>query len=340
LQARERLTALCQSKPCIIDPEDCNIQEPSLADFPADPDEQRKGEIFIHWVKLCAIIGRIAKILSRSSEKTLSSPFPVHLRQELIDWVQSLPPHLQLPIHSTRTQPFNRDVHQLHLPYLTVIIILHLKRSHHALPQALPPAILAASCTARILRDILSRGNTRFLMAITCWYCGTAFLALLQACRIEHLSKDANEDMDVLDSAVKQLQTMWSSANVIKQGFDRLRASNNVASAGNVTSGHEHSTNIARAGPASPGDTSGLRDASFLSNDEGFDWMAFFPFLSSSTSGLAEKLLSGRADGTATRGFPSPNNELFHETIMVQYQDLFEPFTDYALNLPDLTFDP
>lgn len=338
-KARERLTALCQSKPCIIDPDDCNISEPTLADFPNNQQDQRKGEIFIYWVRLCAIIGRVAKVLLRSSaadETASSPPFPFHLRQELIEWVHSLPPHLQLPINSARTEDFNRNVHQLHLPYLTVITILHLKRSAHSLPQALPPAILAASCVARILRDILSRGSTRFLMAITCWYSGTAFIALLQACHVDHLSKDANKDLDILVQTVKQLQTMWASANVLVNGFDRLRNQSNSTTT-LVTSGfksrmstndHYLSSNNTLGGSNTPRILSAEVDrlGMGMPDEDDFDWMEFFPFVTSSTSGIAEKLLSEQANGSATRGFPSPTNELFHENIMMQYQDLFDPF--------------
>lgn len=219
--ARERLTALCQSKPCIIDPSDCTISPPSLADFPPTPQLQRKGEIFIQRVSLCAIIGRIAKALSRSNG---SSPFPSHLRQELVDWVCALPARLQLPISGPRTDTFDRGIHQLHLPYLTTIIVLHLRRTAHDLPQALAPAILAAACIARILRDILSRGDARFFMAITCWYTGTAFTALLQAAKLPALAKDANDALDVLTAAVDQLQRMWGSARVIRRGIERMRA--------------------------------------------------------------------------------------------------------------------
>lgn len=337
--ARERLTALCQSKPCIIDPDDCNIQQPTLADFPNNPQDQRKGEIFIHWVRLCAIIGRIAKVLSRSSADGLSSPdFPFHLRQELIAWVHSLPPHLQLPISSSRTEDFNRDVHQLHLPYLTVITILYLKRSAHSLPRALPPAILAASCVARILRDILSRGSTRFLMAITCWYTGTAFIALLQACHVDHLSKDADLDLDVLMHTVKQLQTMWASANILAAGFDRLRnpskSGSTTLASGAFKSGMPsndpsyllNKDEFNSSGPPKTLPAQRNRLGMGMPEEDDFDWLAFFPFVTSSTTGIAEKLLSERANGTAMRGFPSPSDGLFHENIMMQYEDLFDPF--------------
>lgn len=330
------MTSLCQSKPTIIDPDDCNIQPPTLSDFPSDAQSQHQGEIFIYWVRLSAIIGRIAKVLLKSSDT--SAPLPNELREELVTWVHSLPLRLCLHIDTPRTESFDRDVHQLHLFYLTTIIILHLKRSGGQLPQALPPAILAASCTARILRDILARGNSRFLMAITCWHVGTAFIALLQACRIQHLSKFANEDLDILAIAAKELQKMWASANVIVQGFDRLRHADTTntcletgAPLGSTTMSNNSNGAASRASTAA-----GIG----INDDDDFDWMRFFPFASKSTNGIAESLVTGREQGTATRGFPSPNNELFHDTLLAQYQDLFDPFTDYALGFPDLTFHP
>ncbi|PSN67421.1 MFS general substrate transporter [Corynespora cassiicola Philippines] len=321
--ARERLTALCQSKPAIIDPNDCNIPDPTLADFPEDDQSQRQGEIFIYWVRLCAIIGRVAKALLQPNK---SAPLPDVLREELIAWIHSLPPHLKIRIESAQTTDFDRDVHQLHLFYLTTIIVLHLKRSGGQLPQALPPAILAASCTARILRDILARGNSRFLMAITCWHIGTAFIALLQACRIPRLSTFANRDMDILSVAIKQLQTMWGSANVIAYGFDRLRNPSCAgASGGRQANPQSLNSYLARADIE-------------VREGNGFDWMRFFPFVSKLTNGIADSLISGKEQGAATRGFPSPDNELFHNTLLAQYQDLFDPFIDYNVAFPDMSF--
>jgi hypothetical protein len=343
--ARERLTALCQSKPCIIDPADCNIKEPTLADFPSDPKMQRKGEIFIYWVRLCAIIGRIAKSLSRSASSTYppspSSPTsPAQLRQELVDWVRSLPPHLQLPIGSNRTDSelFDRDVHQLHLPYLTTIIVLHLRRQlGSGLPQALPPAILAASCIVRILRDILSRGDARFLMPITCWYSGTAFIALLQACRVESLAGDANEGLDVLTNAVEHLKQMWGSAKVVRQAFDRLRRSQTTGNGPTQTRlerpdpalGGGGRADLQLHGPPPAFLTLGENStrASHAGHDEAADveWTALFPFVTRATGGIANALLPGPGPGMATT-FPSPESLLFQESFMWDYHGLLEPF--------------
>lgn len=302
--ARERLTALCQGKPCVIDPEDCTLSEPTLADFP-NPQDQEKGEIFIYWVRLCAIIGKIAKYLARSYDSA-SSEFPTHLARELIEWVQSLPPHLQLPIGSDRTTAFSYHVHQLHLPYLAVIIILHLQRSSSSqpLPHAYPPAILAATCMARIMRDILLRGGTRFLMAITGWYCGTAFIALLQALRIEGLAKSANEDLNILTLAVDQLRTMWPTAAVFYSGFQRLRPS---------------VTGVDLDPQRSSGPELGMGDGTgYMEMTNGIDWTAYFPFASPQTSDIASRLLM---PDTGELCF---DDDVFADALL-QFQDLFEP---------------
>ncbi|VUC31711.1 unnamed protein product [Clonostachys rosea] len=323
--ARERLTSLCQSKPCIICPEDMTIKEVQPADFPSDPTSQKKGLIFKYWVRLCGIMGKVSQALSKTVDST-SAPFPTELRQELVEWVQSLPPDLQLPIGSSRTKSFDRDVHQLHLPYLTTIIVMHLQRGTPDLPQALPPAILAASCIARVLRDILSRGNARFLMAITCWYCGTAFIALLQASRIRQFSQEAEEGLDILNQAVGQLQHMWASANVIRQGFERLRALPRTMMHPGRSRVSEHN-----------GQNTSGRGASNTSID--FDWSRLFPFVTRSTSRIADCLLADNEFGTTTTALPSPENAAFHEDLFNRYQDLLEPFVDYDFDFSSVNLD-
>ncbi|KAF4447338.1 hypothetical protein F53441_9135 [Fusarium austroafricanum] len=320
--ARERLTSLCQSKPCIICPEDMTIKEVQPSDFPSDPISQKKGRIFMYWVRLCGIMGRVSKALSKSVDSPSNeTTFPTELRQELVAWIQYLPPDLQLPIGSSRTEGFDRDVHQLHLPYLTTIIVMHLQRTTPDLPQALPPAILAASCIARILRDILSRGNARFLMAITCWYCGTAFIALLQASRIKQFSQEAEEGLDILDQAVGQLQQMWASANVIRQGFERLRALPRT---------------MMHPGRAKTTAASDGRDTSASSD---FDWKLLFPFVTRSTSRIADCLLADDEFGTTATALPSPENAVFHEGLLNRYNDLLEPFIDYNFDFSNINFE-
>ncbi|KAL4761709.1 uncharacterized protein BDW70DRAFT_149764 [Aspergillus foveolatus] len=341
--ARERLTAICQNKPCTIDPEDCDIAEPTLDDFPdaiQDQTVRLQAEIFIYWVRLCGIIGRIAKYLSRPrANGSNAGAFPTHLAKQLIDWVHSLPPHLTLPIHSNRTTSFNREVHQLHLPYLAVIILLHLKQPHHTPLEAYQPAILAASCLARVLRDILSRGSTQWLMAITGWYTSLAFIALLQACRVDGLAAAANEDLDILTLAVDQLRVMWPTANIFHRGFQRLRSDARGSGSGSAA-GAEALLSLASGEQAPHLDTGNGTAAAAVSarglgggNNEtahgnpidGMDWIDYFPFATAQTSGIAERLLVPQTDELQfSDAFPG---------TMMQFEDLFGNHNFSDLNL-------
>jgi Fungal specific transcription factor domain/Fungal Zn(2)-Cys(6) binuclear cluster domain len=301
-QARERLTAICQSRPCLIDPEDCNIPQPSLEDFP-DPTNP-KAEAFIYWVRLCAIIGRVAKYRSRVTD-VASLAFPSHLATELIDWVQSLPPHLKLPIEANSTTNFNRDVHQLHLPYLAVIIILHLSPSPQPLPRAYAAAVMAASCVARIFKDYLARGGIRFLMPVSGWICGIATLALLRASRLEQLTQHAEEDIKILVIALKELRVSYPVADMFLQGFERLR--NESAS---VVDDDDFYTNSSDP-------------TARISN--GVDWLQYFPYMTTQTSGLAGVLLAEHNDGPFL-------GEAWLGSMPLQLEDVFGSFE----NFPDL----
>jgi Fungal specific transcription factor domain/Fungal Zn(2)-Cys(6) binuclear cluster domain len=304
-QARERLTAICQSRPCLIDPEDCNIPQPTLEDFP-DPTNP-KAKVFIYWVRLCAIIGRVAKYRSRVTD-VASLAFPSHLANELIDWVQSLPQHLKLPIEGHSTTNFNRDVHQLHLPYLAVIIILHLSPSPQPLPRAYASAVMAASCVARIFKDYLARGGIRFLMPVCGWICGIATLALLRASRLEQLTRHAEEDIKILVVALKELRVFYPVADMFLQGFKRLRNEN----AAGVDDDDFY--------------TSGSDPTASISN--GVDWLSYFPHMTTQTSGLASVLLAEH-NGAPFLG------EAWLGSMPLQLEDVFGSFE----NFPDL-FQP
>jgi hypothetical protein len=259
----------------------------------------------MHWVQLCAILGDVAKYRSRSSIRS-ASPFPEHLAKELIIWVQSLPPDLLLPIGSKITTQFNRDVHQLHLPYLAVIVVLHLSKTSQPLPDAHPPAILAASCIARILKDCLARGRIRYMMAISCWYCGIALVPLIQARRIPRLAQSAESDISILLIALKELRVMWPTANIFLQGFERLCTNSESET-------HTH-------GNLRGGTADGSPSIDNVSSANGIDWTQYFSFMTVETSGLAKALL------------PEYQVDLFIDDIgwgFMTLNDLFDPYGSF-----------
>lgn len=208
---------------------------------------------------------------------------PVDVSQSLIRWIQSLPSELNLPFTTSHTRNFNRDVHGLHLPYLTTLIIMHMNHSSSPLPEARTAAVLAASCIARIFRDFLARGDLCFLGAIGSWYCAMAILALLQTRRMDNLSAAGKEDIRVLHVALDTLGTMWPSAAVFIKGFERLGCFHEGANGSRehdldpltTTIGHESMTEL------------GTQDIPFE-----VDWTEYFPYITADTSPLAGILLS------------------------------------------------
>lgn len=148
-------------------------------------------------------------------------------------------------------------------------------------------------------------------MAITCWYSGMAFIALLQASRNQSLKLGAETDLDVLDLAVKQLKTMWATANMIENGFERLRASTNPQRNATDADGNSNGE-VGRDGSTElPTST----DEAVMHDD--IDWMEYFPFVTADTSAVAERILAQQSVDL----FPFDD---FGDTSMLQFQDLFE----------------
>lgn len=262
--------------------------------------------MFIYWVRLCAIIGRVAKYRSRAAD-VVSLAFPTHLAEDLINWVQSLPQHLSLSISSNVTTAFNRDVHQLHLPYLAVIIILHLSPSSQPLPRAYVAAVMAASAIARIFKDYLSRGGIRFLMPVSGWICGIATLALLRASRHSQLTHHAEEDIKILVIALTELRVSYPVADMFLQGYNRLRACERVltdADASNDDEDFYTNTNNPTAG------------------GDGVDWVRYFPYMTTQTSGLAGVLMAEPNDMPLLE-------QAWFASMPIQLEDVFGSFGDF-----------
>jgi hypothetical protein len=304
--ARERLTALCQSKPAIINPNDCSVPELTLDDFPPDMQQSPKAQVFIYYVRLCTNLGHIAQHLSQPDQSptgTATSPNYLSLRRpahNLVTWIRSLPQNLSLRISDEYTSFYDRDIWQLHLPYLTAVIVLNLKRagSPGSLPEAGPPAIFAASCTARIFKDILARGDTRFLMAITSWHCGAAALALFSARKQASLQQATKADIEIIRLMSEHLGRMWGSASVVHQGIERLNAAaEQEERAGTL------SQEMANGASFSAFDLNGMTtDGSpdnFCAPEGQPDWMEYFPFATSRTSGTVRKLLESKEQSDA-----------------------------------------
>jgi hypothetical protein len=298
-QARERLTSICQGRPCTINPDDCNVKEPSTSDFPNPFDE--RALVFIHWVSLCAIIGRVGQHLFRSPTAT----FPSELAKDLINWQNALPTLLRLPLASATSRPFSRDVHKLHLPYLTTITILYMncgmQHQDATLAQVQTPALIAASSVARIFKDLLARGQLRFVGAIATWYVGVAIVALLSTQRMPHLFKSGANDIRVLRLALIELALLWPTADIFVRGFERLKAFDYLDnSEGLPDQAHQNLTQSNAVSNVSPEGNQAIApgcESCYDPNNcmSGIESFSYFPFATGQTSCLIADILASES---------------------------------------------
>ena len=150
----------------------------------------------MQWVDLCTVVGRVGDHL-RCSPSTEN--ITVNLLGELREWACDLPAHLRLPFFDNpSTQQYERDICLLHLPYLSSIILLNMKRSEGIIPTANTTAMLSACCVARIFEEFLVHGSLRFLQGMAGWHISLAALALLHAREVSGLKETADVHIRVL----------------------------------------------------------------------------------------------------------------------------------------------
>lgn len=260
-------------RPCIIHREDSNVLPPSLDDFPIQ--ERDRASIFINWVALCDIIGRVSKHLAARTEMT---QFPFPLVQSLMEWIGSLPGPLCLPFSTGRTSAYDRHTHQLHLPYLTTLTLLYMAPSSQPLPRAYTTAILSASLVGRIFEDYLARGSVSFLPGMAGWYISIAILALLHARQVDCLKASANEQIEILLLALREMAKIWHSSKLFLVAFEKLLKGPNSIKDG-------RSPQIGRV------DTTASSTLNELTTDDGLNYLDFFPGTTIETSKLFRILL-------------------------------------------------
>ena len=234
---------------------------------------------------------------------------------------------LRLPFATYPSKPFNQDVHQLHLPYLSSIALLHMKKSTKSAPTAQIPAILAASCVARIFEDLLERGSLRFLQGMAGWHIAIALLALLHARKVKVLKQEADSQISILRIAMKEMGRRWASANMFDKAIERLLSAQERP----PLAENDLQTRHALQGLPTPQSTLELLKIPELASAEGQDVSKYFPGATRDTSPLfAILLFSGDAmsfsDPGDTNDLSVMLYDLFDNTFdSINYDDSWNP---------------
>lgn len=271
------------------------MSSPSLDDFPAD--QADRAEVFIYYVRLSSIIGRLSHRLSLRND---ASPPLMDIALELQNWVQSLPPSLILPFSFAKTpsQAYRRDVLLLHLPYLTALALLYMSPSSRALPKASVTALLAASCIARIFQEFLARGSLSFVSGIGGWYATIAVLALLHGSQAAQLRECSLDQIEILMIALQEVAKQWHSAGIF---LNKLEEHVRQLSHDSQTC-HDTELELVESETAS---STWLE----LESEDGVHHQSFFPGVTSQTSKLFEALYTDdHQDTLMPMPLPWPND--------------------------------
>ena len=204
-KCRDILISVGVGRPRIINPDDSNVLEPTIQDFPR---EDPKASVFIAYVGICRLLGDVAQCRRRGH---LSITQKRCFEAAAYHWVCELPQHLKLfqdTVPKTQT-PYNVESRQLHAIYFVILIILGRSGGSDA---SYTQCFLAASIIAGIYREFAKNDDVRHLGPVFAFHGLAASLSLLQAMRYAPLAAATEDDFTDIYKVLKRLAKRWGSA--------------------------------------------------------------------------------------------------------------------------------
>ncbi|KIW25943.1 uncharacterized protein PV07_09077 [Cladophialophora immunda] len=206
LFTRDCVISAGQGRPRTINMQDCCVRPISLDDFPV---KDKNAHLFIAYVQIYAILADLTECCVR---KSLSPAKKVGIEAELKRWVKELPPCLQMyRQHPLRCPaPYDLEVRQLHIPYLTILTILNRPTTPASVP--LQVALLSSSLVAGIFEDFLARDDIRYLGPTFTFHIFVASFPQLLCHKYPVLWQSAEQELKIMQLALHELRKTWPSA--------------------------------------------------------------------------------------------------------------------------------
>lgn len=193
-----------QGRPRAINPDDCFVRPISLSDF---RQPTKHAHVFVAYVEVSSILGRITDWYLRGAKSIAEFR---RFELDLMTWIGKLPECLQPTDASGRLKPYDFHLWQLYLPYLSALCIMH--RTSRRTETLHLTALLASSCTVRIVEDLLARDDLRCVNAMLAIYLLIAGLALLSTYEHPNVWPNARPDFEVVVRALDELSKTWHTA--------------------------------------------------------------------------------------------------------------------------------
>lgn len=232
LVVRDALISVSRGRPRAVSLEDSDVSPLNHEDF---TDAPAVAELSTAYVDICRILG---DLVQASSRKRVTAAERSAVEAALFRWSHTLPMDLRLASFSAATQslevrPHDFRVRQLHVPYLSCIIIL--SRSRGPVSGISPAAIFAASFLAGMYEDLLARNLVCKLSPTFTTFGFMSGLVLLSLRQYPALWAIAQTDLRVLHSSLQELSARWKSAigasKVIGQALSSVPSSDSLEQA-------------------------------------------------------------------------------------------------------------
>ncbi|KAJ5628862.1 hypothetical protein N7490_011090 [Penicillium lividum] len=154
----------CSGRPGMFPLSDCNVRLPTVADFKMPTAE---AHVFCAMATLCR---ELREVLQMGKFDNVSQVQVFTKLTMLRVWRENLPHDLNLFDETKEIrQRYNRAVAELHIFYLTTIILTCFLGRRENCPLLKCASIVASSCISRLYEEILYHEGTPFLLPIHAW---------------------------------------------------------------------------------------------------------------------------------------------------------------------------
>ena len=195
-------------RPRMLSATDSTMEEPSVDDF--DNPEDVRAHVFVHYVKIAGILCDLSHAVARRGS-TSPQERDILIRR-LLEYERTLPYALRLVHQDGSQRPYNFDLAQLHIPFLTAIAILYRPKSIFAVTSANAASVAAANLSFRVFQAIQLREETRALSSAFSYHMLVCAIPHLSCLRVEELKAEANSALDALELVLQTLGTVRPAA--------------------------------------------------------------------------------------------------------------------------------
>ncbi|KIW13345.1 hypothetical protein PV08_08533 [Exophiala spinifera] len=215
---RDNQISTSHGRPRAVSLEDSNVRPLRLSDFD-NPDDQ-DASLFLAFVRIVSILGDITEHHRRGSMTEMNR---LNIETALLQWINELPPALRLYDKTSRAlNPYDFKARQLHIPYFVALVIFYRSESPgHMQPFSLG-SLLSASFISGIFDEFLAWGDVMFLAPAYIFYLLVAGLTQISSHRDSTLSKNAEQEIHTVRTALDILKKRFPTALGAERIFENL----------------------------------------------------------------------------------------------------------------------